>query len=160
MSEHNLYRIPLQRAPNACAQVRGSPACPSVRGTVCFYQTGAGTLVVANITGLPQSENPCAPNFFGFHIHESGPCSGTADKPFSDVGGHYNPHHCPHPGHAGDLPPLFGAGGRAFMSVLTNRFTVREVIGRSVIVHDSVDDFTTQPSGNSGAMIACGRILR
>ncbi|NLF34637.1 MAG: superoxide dismutase family protein, partial [Clostridiales bacterium] len=46
------------------------------------------------------------------------------------------------------------------MSVLTNRFTVREVIGRSVIVHDSVDDFTTQPSGNSGAMIACGRILR
>ena len=41
----------------------------------------------------------------------------------------------------------------------TNRFTVREVLGSVIIIHSSPDDFTTQPSGNSGTKIACGKIL-
>ena len=42
------------------------------------------------------------------------------------------------------------------MSVLINKFTVNEIIGRTVIIHSQPDDFTTQPSGNSGKKIACG----
>ena len=67
---------------------------------------------------------------------------------------------CEHPNHAGDLPPLFGNNGFALSLFLTNRFTVDEVIGRTIIIHDHPDDFTTQPSGNSGTKIACGVIRR
>ena len=45
------------------------------------------------------------------------------------------------------------------MSVLTDRFTVREIIGKVVIIHSQADDFKTQPSGNAGSKIACGKIL-
>lgn len=154
------YRIPYRHSPDACARIEGSAEYPSVRGDVCFYQTYDGVLVIAYIDGLPQSPEECSPSIFGFHIHQSGPCAGSVDDPFADVGSHYNPHSCPHPAHAGDLPPLFGNDGSAFMSVLINRFTVGEVLNRTVIIHASPDDFTTQPSGNSGKMIACGQILK
>jgi len=76
--------------------------------------------------------------------------------PFSDVMSHYNPNGCEHPYNDGDLPPLFGNGGYALCAFLTDRFSVNDVIGRTVIIHDQPDDFTTQPSGNSGTKIACG----
>ena len=44
------------------------------------------------------------------------------------------------------------------MSMLNDRFTVEEVLGRVMILHQDLDDFKTQPSGNSGEMIACGVI--
>jgi Cu-Zn family superoxide dismutase len=94
------------------------------------------------------------------HIHEGGKCSGNENDPFADAGTHFNPYNCAHPEHAGDLPPLFGNKGYAWSSVLTNRFTVSDVIGRTVIIHSRPDDFTTQPAGNSGEKIACGVIRR
>ena len=48
--------------------------------------------------------------------------------------------------------------GFAWMAVLTDRFRVPDILGRTVIVHSQPDDFTTQPSGNAGAKIACGVI--
>ena len=80
--------------------------------------------------------------------------------PFAGAMSHYNPKGCEHPYHAGDLPPLFGNGGSALSLFLTNRFSVREITGKTVIIHDRPDDFTTQPSGNSGTKIACGVIER
>ena len=62
--------------------------------------------------------------------------------------------------HAGDLPPLFGNHGFAFAVFLTDRFSVREVLGKTVIVHLKPDDFTTQPSGSAGEKIACGEIRK
>ena len=46
----------------------------------------------------------------------------------------------------------------AFQIFLTDRFTICEIVGRTVIVHSGPDDFTTQPSGNAGSKIACGQI--
>lgn len=80
------------------------------------------------------------------------------DDPFADAMSHYNPNDCEHPHHAGDLPPLFGNDGFALLLFLTSRFSVDEIIGKTVIIHDQPDDFTTQPSGNSGTKIACGVI--
>ena len=65
---------------------------------------------------------------------------------------------CNHPYHAGDLPPLFSANGLGFSAFLTNRFVAEEIKGKTIIIHSNPDDFTTQPSGNSGIKIACGVI--
>lgn len=65
-----------------------------------------------------------------------------------------------HPNHKGDLPVLFSSEGDAFMVFCTNRFRVSDVIGRTVIVHLSPDDYTSQPAGNSGERIACGVIRK
>jgi Cu-Zn family superoxide dismutase len=44
------------------------------------------------------------------------------------------------------------------MCFFTNRFRVRDIIGRSVIIHENPDDYRTQPAGNSGKMLGCGVI--
>ena len=46
------------------------------------------------------------------------------------------------------------------MKVLSNRFSIEEIIGRTVIIHNAPDDFRTQPSGNAGMKIACGVIQK
>ena len=102
----------------------------------------------------------CGQRIFGFHIHEGTRCSGTSVDHFADAGSHYNPSNCPHPMHAGDLPPLFVNNGRAWVATITPQFTVSDVIGHTVIVHSDPDDFHTRPSGNSGEKIACGMIKR
>lgn len=143
----------------ATALVTGSTLYPNIRGTVNFVQTAKGVLVTAEIRGLPvrnSSQNP----FFAFHIHSGESCTGNSTDPFADADGHYNPFGVPHPAHAGDLPPLLSAGGIAYSSVLTNRFRLGEIIGKTVIIHAMDDDFMIQPAGNSGAKIACGVIKR
>ena len=87
-------------------------------------------------------------------------CSGSQEDPFANAGMHYNPDNCQHPYHAGAMPPLFGVDGAALLLFLTNRFSVQEIIGRTVIIHARPDDFMTQPSGNSGEKIACGVIRK
>jgi len=44
------------------------------------------------------------------------------------------------------------------MSILSNKFKIKDIIGKVIIIHDSPDDFRGQPSGNSGIKIACGKI--
>ena len=139
----------------ALAQVAGSPEYPMIRGKVTFRQTASGVIVTTNIFALPQD---CT-EIFGFHIHDGESCSGNESDPFANAGGHYNPLDTSHPLHAGDLPPLFGNHGRAYMSVLTDRFDVREVVGKVVIIHSHPDDFKTQPAGDAGTKIACGKII-
>lgn len=150
----------LGRRPEAVARLRGGPEYPAVQGWVYFYQTGHGVLVAAAVEGLPHHMGPCENHFFGFHIHQGGRCAGgTREEPFADTGTHYNPDQCWHPQHAGDLPPLMEEDGRAFMTVLAGQLTVREILGRTVVVHTDPDDFHTQPAGNSGTKMACGVIL-
>lgn len=151
---------PLGHRPAASASIIGSKEYPNLRGTADFYQTDAGVVVAAEITGLPTSADRCESPVFGFHIHSGNRCTGNASDPFANVMTHYNPDDCPHPHHAGDLPPLFGNDGYAFMAVLTNRFDLRDIIGKTIIIHSKQDDFTTQPSGNSGEKIACGVIRK
>lgn len=155
---HRFAGSVLQRKPNACAALKGSSEYPDCSGTVRFYQTDSGVLVSAEVSGLPVGTEPCGERVLGFHIHSGEQCAGDAADPFAAALGHYDPDGCPHPAHAGDMPPLFSNRGYAFEVFLTDRFSVREVIGRTVIIHASPDDFTSQPSGNAGKKIACGQI--
>ena len=148
----------IRQRPQAEAKVRGSNAFPDINGTVRFYQTTAGVVVAAQIAGLPTAPESCRERIFAFHIHSGGKCTGNEADYFADADGHYNPNGCPHPYHAGDMPPLFGCNGFAFSAFLTDRLAVREIIGKTVIIHSSPDDFSTQPAGNSGTKIACGVI--
>ena len=147
----------LRYIPNAVAMVQGGEAYPDINGTVRFYDTAYGTVVFAEILGLPLGEGR-RERIFGFHIHGGASCR-YADGDFSRTGAHYDTKNSPHPYHSGDLPPLFGSGGIAFSAFLTDRFKTEEIIGRTVIIHDGVDDLTSQPSGNSGMKIACGEIV-
>ena len=85
-------------------------------------------------------------------------CTGNSEDEFANAKAHYNPTKCPHPYHSGDLPPLIENNGDCYMCVLINKFKIKDIIGKVVIIHDMPDDFTTQPSGNSGKKIACGKI--
>ena len=138
---------------SAAAWIMGDSSHPSVRGIVRFFQREDGVLVEVQVTGLPRTET----GFFALHIHEGANCDGDG---FSNSGGHFNPGHGEHPCHAGDLPPLLADSGRAWLKVLTTRFRVEDVIGRTVILHGAPDDFHTQPSGSAGEKIACGVIRR
>ena len=142
--------IPFGR-PEALARVAGSEKAPCLYGTVKLYQMGKNILVVADVGGLPSSET----GIFGLHIHMGSDCCDD----FANTGSHYNPGNREHPSHAGDLPPLFSANGRAVSVFLTDRFALRQIIGKTVIIHSGPDDFTTQPSGNPGQILACGKIL-
>ena len=103
----------------------------------------------------------------GIHFHDVGKCEGPA---FTTAGGHYNPmgmeHGLQNPRgpHAGDNPNIvIPAGGVGNVSFSTDRVsltpgtrTLLDADGTALVVHAAADDQVTNPSGNSGARIACG----
>ena len=132
----------------------------STAGTVTFTPKGDKVAVVANVTGL-------SPGPHGFHVHEKGDCS-AADG--MSAGGHFNPGSKPHGDpataehHAGDMPQLVAdASGKATLNVELSPMTIGgadDIVGKAVIVHKDADDYKTQPTGNSGARVACGVIAK
>jgi len=172
----------LSKGPYAEAKVLGSEGSP-VWGRVTFHQAEGGTFlgegtgyraplataaadsaagrtyIRADINGLPSNRQ------FGFHVHEKGSCSDNG----MGAGGHFNPqgkshgHYDATDRHAGDLPNLSSNGeGIAVFSYTTELLTVapgpRSVVHRAIVIHESPDDFKSQPAGNSGKRIACGVI--
>lgn len=109
-----------------------------------------------------------SPGSYGAHLHAVGRC----DPPgFESAGPHWNPtgqkHGKDNPAgmHKGDLPNLLvGTDGRGsfeytipnagLSGMLPNRLIDGD--GAAVVIHASADDYRTDPSGNSGARIACG----
>lgn len=143
--------------PQAVAWVTGNYANPQLSGLVKFYQTAyAGILVEAEVFGLPNINTRHSSDFYAMHIHENGDCSNN----FDNTGEHYNPKDIPHPYHLGDLLPLLGNQGYAWSSFFDRRLRIDDIIGRSVIIHNNRDDFSTQPSGDSGTKIGCGIIMK
>lgn len=134
----------------------------STAGTVQFAQQGERVKVSGEIRGLrPNAEH-------GFHVHEKGDCSSPDG---TSAGGHYNPSSRPHgrhgagAHHVGDLPSLRAdAAGVARFSFESTSISVGagagDIAGRGLIVHRDPDDYTTQPTGNAGARLACAVIVR
>jgi len=133
----------------------------SAKGTVTFTQKGDKVVVNANVSGL-------TPGGHGFHVHEKGDCSASDAM---SAGGHFNPTGKPHGDpnapdhHTGDMPMLQAdASGNATLNAELTMITIgsgtTDIVGKSVIVHKDPDDFKTQPTGNSGARVACGIISK
>lgn len=147
----------------AVAYLSGGPLAPELKGIVTFSTVLGGTEVVVAVSGLPayKSATEESPQIgpHGFHIHENGTCTiGNPAEPFEAAGGHWNPTNEPHGNHIGDFPVLFSNDGYSKMVFFTNKFTVSQVIGKSIIIHEGPDDYKTQPSGASGRRLACAVI--
>ena len=124
---------------------------------------GQAVTLEGELRGLPAGTH-------GIHFHAVGQCDATGQ--FASAGAHFDPATRKHGlesaegPHAGDLPNLVvGADGRAAVRMTTPRVTLgREAAslldadGSALVVHAAADDQRTDPSGNSGARIACGVI--
>jgi Cu-Zn family superoxide dismutase len=138
----------------------GGPGRPSATVTL-DPTTGNRIVATARLMGL-------TPGPHGFHIHEKGDCSSGDGM---SAGGHFNPRGKPHASvftvdrHAGDLPMVVAdAAGNATLVAELDLISIgsgdTDIVGRGLIVHKDPDDFQTQPTGNSGARVACGVITR
>jgi Cu-Zn family superoxide dismutase len=130
-------------------------------GTLVLSESGGMIAVSGTLRGLPPGEH-------GIHLHQSGQCT----PPFETAGPHWNPttkmHGTQNPQgpHAGDLPNItVGADSSANVSVTSAGGPLRgatgliDADGAAVLIHATADDLKTDPSGNSGARIACGAIM-
>ncbi len=165
-----IYAAALATLLSACANMSPGPAAEAilnptsgnkVSGSVKFTQKDDAVWLNAKVSGL-------TPGAHGFHIHDKGDCSAPDG---TSAGGHFNPTAKPHghpdhgDHHAGDMPALEAdAAGNASLSSELHGVTLGEgansIVGRGLIVHAAADDYTTQPTGNSGARLACGVIVK
>lgn len=137
----------------AAAVLRDAAGAP--RGTATVTRTGSGLRLTVAATGLTAGPR-------GFHIHAIGKCEGPA---FMSAGGHWNPEMRQHGrdnpmgSHSGDLPNLMiGAEGTGTLTVdlPAGSEAMLDADGAAVIIHAAADDYRTDPTGNSGARVACG----
>lgn len=104
------------------------------------------------------------PGEHAVHIHEKGDCSSPDGK---SAGGHWNPGAEQHGQwghdhfHLGDIGNMkVGEDGKGTITLTTDKWTIggggtNDVVGKSIIVHEKIDDFTTQPTGNAGNRLGC-----
>ena len=123
----------LRYIPNAVAMVQGGEIYPDIGGSVRLYDTAYGTVVFAEIVGLPLGQVG-EERSFGFCICSGDSCSER-------------------------LTSLSGSGGIAFLAFLTDRFRVEDIIGRTVVIYDCPNDPASLSAGNAGVKIACGEIV-
>jgi Cu-Zn family superoxide dismutase len=133
-------------------------------GTATFTQVGSAVRIVLEMRDVPAGAK-------GVHVHAVGKC----DPPdFTTAGSHFNPggrqHGTLNPqgSHAGDLPNItIAADGTGRLESTAQQLTllggtnsVFDADGSALVVHAAPDDFRTDPTGNSGARIACGVIVK
>lgn len=131
-----------------------------VVGSVQFIPHAKGVRVLGHVMNL-------TPGKHGIHVHEKGDLSAPD---LSSAGGHYNPTNEPHAGpdaerrHVGDLGNITAeSNGTANIDIVDKRIKLEgphSILGRAFIIHSGPDDFTSQPSGNSGKRVAGGIIQK
>ena len=136
----------------------------NVSGEVVFTQDEGQVIMRATFLGLDEGEH-------AIHLHEKADCS-SADG--TSTGGHWNPTYEQHGKwgsedgyHKGDIGNFTAdADGNATVEFRTDEWCIgcgddtKDILGKAVIVHQGVDDYTSQPSGAAGARIACTGIIQ
>lgn len=135
----------------------------NVSGTVVFTEENGTVSMSANITGLEPGEH-------AIHIHESSDCSSADGK---SAGGHWNPTSESHGKwgvetgyHKGDIGNFIAdENGKGNVEFSTDEWCLscgdemKDIIGKGIIVHAGIDDYTTQPTGDAGGRVSCGGII-
>ncbi|MDP5062989.1 MAG: superoxide dismutase family protein, partial [Maribacter sp.] len=129
-----------------------------------FTEDDGEVSMVAVLSGLTEGEH-------AIHIHQTADCT-AADG--SSAGGHWNPTNEPHGKwgasegyHKGDIGNFTAdADGNAKVEFSTEDWCIgcddenKNILGKGVIVHQGVDDFTSQPSGAAGARVSCAGLIQ
>lgn len=133
-------------------------------GTVTLTETEEGVTIAGTLEGIAEGEH-------GFHIHETGACDPATN--FETAGSHFAPRgnehgfDNPNGAHAGDMRnQTAGADGQLVLNVNNDMVSLTEgeegylldKDGSALVVHSGPDDYSTDPSGNSGDRIACAVI--
>ncbi len=135
-----------------------------VSGKVTFIESEGMVNMVAELTGLSEGEH-------AIHIHEKADCTSADGK---STGGHWNPTMEPHGKwgakegyHKGDIGNFKAdADGNGGITFATNEWCIgcdddkKNILGKAIIVHQGIDDFTSQPSGAAGSRVSCGGIIQ
>jgi|TARA_R100000501_G_C2606754_1_gene102321 Cu-Zn family superoxide dismutase len=131
-------------------------------GEVTFTQKDGEVTMEATITGLAEGQH-------AIHIHQKADCSAEDG---TSAGGHWNPTNEKHGKwgaaegyHKGDIGNFeVDANGEGTVSMTTDEWCIgcddenKNIVGKAIIVHDGVDDYTSQPSGAAGTRVGCGVI--
>ena len=132
-------------------------------GDATFSEKDGEVTFTANIKGLK-------PGIHAIHIDEKGDCS-AADA--TSAGGHWNPTFTKHGKwgaseyHKGDIGNFtVDAAGNGSITMSTDEWCIgcdddtKNIVGKSIIVHEGADDFITQPTGDAGGRAACAAIIK
>lgn len=146
----------------ASAVISATRATMPGSGTINFVQKGDQVAMKLEIS-FPGKANQSV----AVHIHEHGDCGNEGN----DAHGHWNPTKNSHGKwgeaqfHLGDIGNVeLDANGKGSISITTDKWSIgtgadNDIVGRGLIVHDGVDDYVTQPTGNAGSRIGCGVIV-
>ena len=132
-------------------------------GTATFVERDGKVTFTAALAGL-------APGTHAIHIHEKADCS-APDA--TSAGGHWNPTFENHGKwgsaayHRGDIGNFtVDSNGNGTISMSTDQWCIgcgdskKDILGKSLIVHEKADDYKTQPTGDAGGRMACSAIIR
>lgn len=161
-----LFSCSSTRTPGSSAkQAKGTISATATEtpgdGTITFKEQGGK--VVMNVTVSFPSK---AGQTVAVHLHEHGDCGNSGN----DAHGHWNPTNEPHgrwgagAHHLGDIGNVtLNQSGRGSMQIITEKWSIgtgssNDIVGKAIIVHNGVDDYVTQPTGNAGSRIGCGVI--
>ncbi|AYN67769.1 superoxide dismutase family protein [Euzebyella marina] len=149
---------------NTLTLAMNSASDSDVKGEVTFTEEDGEVKMKAIFTGLSQGDH-------AIHLHETADCSAHDGK---SAGGHWNPTDQPHGKwgdekgyHKGDIGNFVAdEDGNATVDFETDEWCMgcddenKNIIGKAVIVHQGTDDYTSQPSGDAGARVACTPIAK
>ena len=135
-----------------------------VVGKLYFIEEDGTVYLEAKFMGL-------TPGMHAIHIHEKADCSSPDGK---SAGGHWNPTFQNHGKwgskdgyHKGDIGNFEASeNGDGKITMKTDEWCIgcgdetKDIIGKSIIVHQGIDDFVSQPSGAAGARVSCGGIIQ
>lgn len=157
----------------ACAPVQNSKPVNVDRVSLAVLKTSNGeTAGVATLSDradglwLTVTASRRTPGTYGIHLHAVGKCDGPD---FTTAGPHWNPtqkqHGFDNPmgTHAGDIRNLnISTSGSGAMAVnlagaqFEGPTGLLDADGVALVIHEKADDYTTDPSGNSGKRVICG----
>ena len=147
----------------ASATLTGTQPDTTLSGTADFSAAG-GKVKLSLMLNIPKMANKTV----AVHLHEMGDCGDMGKM----AHGHWNPTNKQHGKwgsasfHSGDIGNVtLDATGKGTMELETDLWTIggdekTNILNKSVIVHNGMDDFTTQPTGNAGTRIGCGVIMK
>lgn len=133
------------------------------QGEVYFTQEDGKVRMEAKFSGL-------TPGKHAIHLHEKADCS---SEDGTSTGGHWNPTHKRHGKwgdsegyHKGDIGNFDAdSDGNGEITFETDEWCIgcgdetKDILGKAVIVHDGVDDFVSQPTGDAGGRVSCGGVI-